>query len=170
MMKASKAQVSDSTDCSANNICIGSNEKTYNTASSPREDDIFGRVSFKKENFVASLHGCSEKYDAILCLSVSKWIHLNWGDDGLITLFVKIWRLLRPGGIFVLEPQPWSSYNRNRQVSKTATLNFNNIILRPHVFREILLDKIGFRSAEIVTDSLSGTVAGFNRPIIAFTK
>lgn len=29
-------------------------------------------------------------------LSVTKWIHFNWGDDGLITLFVKIWRLLRP--------------------------------------------------------------------------
>jgi hypothetical protein len=27
---------------------------------------------------------------------VTKWIHLNWGDEGLITLFVKIWRLLRP--------------------------------------------------------------------------
>jgi hypothetical protein len=29
-------------------------------------------------------------------LSVTKWVHLNWGDDGLITLFSKIWGLLLP--------------------------------------------------------------------------
>ncbi|KAL9998540.1 putative RNA methyltransferase bin3, bin3-type S-adenosyl-L-methionine binding protein [Helianthus debilis subsp. tardiflorus] len=51
-------------------------------------------------------------------LSVSKWIHLNWGDEGLITLFSKVWRLLKPGGIFILEPQPWKSYVSNRQVSE----------------------------------------------------
>uniref|UniRef100_A0A453RPT0 RNA methyltransferase n=1 Tax=Aegilops tauschii subsp. strangulata TaxID=200361 RepID=A0A453RPT0_AEGTS len=51
-------------------------------------------------------------------LSVTKWIHLNWGDDGIITLFVKIWSLLRPGGIFIMEPQPWTSYRKNRLVSE----------------------------------------------------
>lgn len=29
-------------------------------------------------------------------LSVTKWVHLNWGDEGLITLFSKVWRLLLP--------------------------------------------------------------------------
>ena len=29
-------------------------------------------------------------------LSVTKWIHVNWGDDGLITLFAEIWKLLWP--------------------------------------------------------------------------
>ncbi|KAA3457815.1 putative RNA methyltransferase [Gossypium australe] len=36
-----------------------------------------------------------------LLLSVTKWIHLNWGDDGLITAFAKIWRLLRPNAYTV---------------------------------------------------------------------
>jgi 7SK snRNA methylphosphate capping enzyme len=53
-------------------------------------------------------------------LSVTKWVHLNWGDDGLITLFSKIWRLLQPGGIFVMEPQPWKSYENNRRVSEVC--------------------------------------------------
>lgn len=84
---------------------------------------------------------------SFLCsLSVTKWVHLNWGDDGLITLFSKIWRLLQPvtilwlnqvpiicfsyvqltvgfafqGGIFVMEPQPWKSYENNRRVSEVC--------------------------------------------------
>ncbi|KAF5467675.1 hypothetical protein F2P56_011906 [Juglans regia] len=56
-----------------------------------------------------------------ISLSVTKWIHLNWGDEGLITLFSKIWRLLHPqGGILVLEPQPWKSHVSNCQVSESS--------------------------------------------------
>ncbi|KAG7023603.1 putative RNA methyltransferase [Cucurbita argyrosperma subsp. argyrosperma] len=41
--------------------------------------------------------------NSLECLSVAKWIHLNWGDDGLITLFYKIWRLLHPIGFRTVE-------------------------------------------------------------------
>ncbi|KAK8961503.1 putative RNA methyltransferase [Platanthera guangdongensis] len=109
--------------------------------------DLLQRVSFRCENFVDNMRGGSVKYDTILCLSVTKWIHLNWGDDGLVTLFVKMWRLLKPGGVLLLEPQPWTSYKNNRQVSE-----------------------IGFRSADTITECLSGTVAGFDRPILVFQK
>ncbi|KAH7651733.1 7SK snRNA methylphosphate capping enzyme protein [Dioscorea alata] len=144
--------------------------KSVGGASLLEESSPLAKVSFECKNFVESLHGCYEKYDTILCLSVAKWIHLNWGDDGLITLFVKIWRFLRPGGILILEPQPWSSYKRNRLVSETAKVNFSKILFNPALFREILLDKVGFRSAEDVTDNLSGSISGFNRPITVFYK
>jgi len=103
-------------------------------------------------------------------LSVTKWVHLNWGDDGLITLFSKIWRLLQPGGIFVMEPQPWKSYENNRRVSETTAMNYRTIVLRPDRFQEILLDKIGFRTVEDLTSSLSGASKGFDRQILAFQK
>ncbi|KAK3122298.1 hypothetical protein QOZ80_8BG0667740 [Eleusine coracana subsp. coracana] len=119
---------------------------------------------------ISRLDGCSERYDTIMCLSVTKWIHLNWGDDGLITLFVKIWRLLRPGGLFIVEPQPWTSYKRNRLVSEVARENFNVICIYPEKFREILLDKVGFRSVEMIADRLVGTVTGFDRPIEVYRK
>jgi 7SK snRNA methylphosphate capping enzyme len=49
-------------------------------------------------------------YDTILCLSVTKWVHLNSGDAGLHALLQKVHALLVLGGRFIVEPQPWRSY------------------------------------------------------------
>ncbi|GAU11696.1 hypothetical protein TSUD_74470 [Trifolium subterraneum] len=74
------------------------------------------------------------------------------------------------GGIFVLEPQPWKSYESNRAASETTAANFRNIKFRPQEFQEILLDKIGFRTVEAITSDLTGSTTGFNRPILIFQK
>ncbi|KAK8592430.1 hypothetical protein V6N13_063008 [Hibiscus sabdariffa] len=142
------------------------NGSRHNSSGERNLSDI---VSFQQENFVRSRLP-DKQYDTILCLSVTKWIHLNWGDDGLITAFSKIWRLLRPGGVFILEPQPWNSYEKNRKVSETTASNYHDIKYRPDFFREMLLDKIGFRRVEDLTSELSGTKAGFNRSIFAYYK
>ncbi|CAK9329412.1 unnamed protein product [Citrullus colocynthis] len=139
--------------------------------SSSKEDDLHTVVSFKRQNFIFTHHPPDKHYDTILCLSVAKWVHLNWGDDGLITLFYKIWKLLHPGGILVLEPQPWKSYETNYSVSETTKMNFRNIRILPEQFQEILLDKIGFRTVEALTLGLSDSNSGgFNRPILVFKK
>jgi 7SK snRNA methylphosphate capping enzyme len=59
------------------------------------EYNLLERVSFETTNFL--------KYeiedncmDTILCLSITKWIHLNWGDKGLMQLFQKMFSTLRP--------------------------------------------------------------------------
>ena len=43
---------------------------------------------------------------------MTKWIHLNHGDAGLLSFFRKVLASLEPGGLFVLEPQPWESYKK----------------------------------------------------------
>ncbi|KAB1200581.1 putative RNA methyltransferase At5g51130 [Morella rubra] len=142
-LKASKLEVSRSADAMELSVTASPSKETKEISSPLMERDLFGRVSFQQENFVQSRWQPEKHYDTILCLSVTKWVHLNWGDEGLITLFSKVWRLLLPGGVFVLEPQPWKSYENNRLVSE-----------------------IGFRRVEDVTCSLSGSKTGFNRPIL----
>ncbi|KAE9464453.1 hypothetical protein C3L33_03618, partial [Rhododendron williamsianum] len=126
--------------------------------------DLSHIVTFQKGNFVKDWRPPEDS------LSVAKWIHLNWGDDGLIILFAKIWKLLEPGGILILEPQPWNSYYKNRLVSEMAQTNYHNIKIYPEGFQEVLLDKIGFRMVENISSRLSGSKSGFDRPILAFWK
>ncbi|AET05230.1 putative RNA methyltransferase bin3, bin3-type S-adenosyl-L-methionine binding protein [Medicago truncatula] len=171
--KVSKLKDNSHTDHSENSATVSSNVNTKEISKEPsslKQIDLVNIVSFERENFVHCRHPPGKHYDTILCLSVSKWIHLNWGDDGLITLFAETWKLLRPGGIFVLEPQPWKSYESNRNASEITAANYRNIKFRPEEFQEILLDKIGFRTVEAITSDLTGSTTGFNRPILIFQK
>ncbi|XP_023516348.1 probable RNA methyltransferase At5g51130 isoform X3 [Cucurbita pepo subsp. pepo] len=83
--------------------------------SSSKEHDLHTDVSFQQQNFIFSQYPPEKHYDTILCLSVAKRIHQNWGDVG--------WRLLPPGsrqgGILVLEPQPLKSHEANYSVSES---------------------------------------------------
>ena len=53
----------------------------------------------------------------ILALSITKWIHLNWGDVGIKRFFQKVYHHLRPGGRFILESQPFSSYSKKKKLT-----------------------------------------------------
>lgn len=44
----------------------------------------------------------SMKFGLVLCLSVTKWIHLHHGDEGIMRLFRNVTSVLEEGGIFVL--------------------------------------------------------------------
>jgi hypothetical protein len=50
-------------------------------------------------------------------MSVTKWIHLNWGDEGVMKLFRRVYELLEDDGIFIVEPQPWKSYKKKYAIS-----------------------------------------------------
>jgi len=111
-------------------------------------------------------------FDTILCLSTSKWVHLNWGDAGLMRLFRRVHAALRPGGRFLLEPQPWSSYRKKASLTPAILGNYHAIQLRPTQFERCLLDEVGFvNCTPLDVDYSGGQSDGFKRrPLWLLTK
>ena len=113
------------------------------------------------------------RFDVVCCFSTSKWIHLNWGDEGLQRLFVRAHACLRPGGLFLLEPQPWSSYRKRAGLTPLIKRNYETIRLRPEGFCAYLTSEaVGFASARPI-EVAYGEEVGDNfrrRPLIVCEK
>lgn len=141
------------------------------TTSTPKfPENIF----FIESNYVLrsddELEEVIPEYDTILCLSVTKWVHLNWGDDGIMRLFKRAFRQLRPGGRFILESQGWPSYVKKKGITPETKANFESIRLRPEKFIEYLLSQeVGFVSSELIGTPQHPS-KGFQRPIYILSK
>jgi SAM-dependent methyltransferase len=86
------------------------------------------------------------RFDTIMCLSVTKWVHFNWGDDGVKRLFKQVYNALYPEGIFVLEPQPWRSY---RKVFKKPVCDFPSHCQLKAKFDRVAIDCSAFRRRQL---------------------
>uniref|UniRef100_A0A1E1X5J9 RNA methyltransferase n=1 Tax=Amblyomma aureolatum TaxID=187763 RepID=A0A1E1X5J9_9ACAR len=131
-------------------------------------------VFFVEGNYIveneAQLEAQQEEFDMILCLSLTKWVHLNWGDEGVQLLFKRMYRQLRPGGRMLLEAQPFHSYAKKKKLTETTYKHYHAISLRPEQFNEYLLSpEVGFATCELV-DTPSHASKGFQRPLYLFTK
>ncbi|KAK2886037.1 hypothetical protein Q8A67_016874 [Cirrhinus molitorella] len=140
----------------------------------PHVPGVFpSNIHFLKGDYVpdseeAAVSQCAE-YDVILCLSLTKWVHLNYGDTGIQRLFQRIYRHLLPGGVLILEPQPWSSYSRRKRLTEVTYRNYRSIRLKPDQFSSFLTTDVGFSSYELIGTPHSGP-NGLQRSIYLFHK
>uniref|UniRef100_A0A8C4DNW7 RNA methyltransferase n=1 Tax=Dicentrarchus labrax TaxID=13489 RepID=A0A8C4DNW7_DICLA len=141
--------------------------------STTRPGEFPANVSFIKANYVLDndnlLLTQRPEYDVVMCLSVTKWVHLNWGDSGLKRLFKRVYRHLRPGGMFILEPQPWESYVRRKKLTDNISKNFHSIRLKPEQFPSYLTTEVGFTSFEYL-GTPKCSIRGFQRAVYLFHK
>jgi len=126
---------------------------------------------FMCESFVDTKFPTAPLYDVVMCLSVTKWIHFNWGDEGVKALFAKAFAFLRPGGVFILEPQPWKSYKAKYAWKEEWKKNYHAIELKPGLFKHHLIGEVGFESYDLLSTGLDGS-EGFKqkREVYAFRK
>lgn len=130
-------------------------------------------VSFVQGNYVLDsdllLSAEQAQFDVILCLSVTKWFHLNFGDAGIKRVFKRMFAQLRDGGILILEPQGWQSYRKKRNLTESIWRNYQSVEFFPHHFTQYLLSEIGFTKCETLGSPLHPS-KGFQRQIKMFTK
>jgi 7SK snRNA methylphosphate capping enzyme len=77
---------------------------------------------FRRENFVDTADA-DASYSVIMCLSTTKWIHFNWGDEGIKRLFKRVFNSLAPGGVFILEAQVKSPAQNTNHFLFRCSLN-----------------------------------------------
>ncbi|KAK3907242.1 putative RNA methyltransferase, partial [Frankliniella fusca] len=99
------------------------------------------------EVFKEHLSKCRGQFDVIFCFSVTMWIHLNHGDDGLKRFLQDISDMAK---IIVIEPQPWKCYKsavkRLKRCHKTFPF-FEKLTIRDQVeqfIEEFLLKTCSF--------------------------
>jgi 7SK snRNA methylphosphate capping enzyme len=160
-----------------------SQASTLPPTANPRQEEVGGEgqdaavdqgylwsMEFRSGEFVHSdlEERRKQKYGVVLCLSVLKWIHFHQGDDGVRQLFDKIFNLLEPGGIFVMEPQSWKSYQKKKDLTPHIKATVASIKLKPALFPEVLERDYGFEKLD--TLSPPKATEGFDRPLMLFRK
>ncbi|CAD5234174.1 unnamed protein product [Bursaphelenchus xylophilus] len=131
-------------------------------------------VWFRQENYVLTddslLDTVKPEYDVILAFGITKWIHLNSGDQGLKRFFKRVFRQLKQGGLFILEPQSSTGYKKDSKINEKIEENYKNIKMWPEHFKDYLTSEVvGFANCDFLETPLVSAY-GCDAPILLLYK
>ncbi|GAA6043998.1 hypothetical protein JCM8097_000184 [Rhodosporidiobolus ruineniae] len=127
----------------------------------PRLEFVAG--NFMEEGWFAT-HPGGRSFDLVSLFSVTKWLHLHHGDDGMLRLFASLYTLLPVGGAVIIEPQEWENYKRAAKKNKDLREVFKAIKLRPPFEDEM-------RAAGFTLETrIEREEGGFSRPLLVWRK
>lgn len=131
-------------------------------------DNVSNSKAFPAFHITQVAQSDTAQYDAILALSLTKWIHMHMHDVGLRRFFARLAACLAPGGYLLLEPQPWKSYEQaRREVSTEVRVNGRTLQLRPEDFDWLLCCELGLLGPHVLARQGQ---AGFSRDLLAYRK
>ena len=154
------------------------NELDYFPQSCPREHgtlpyqtfdtafELKTSIKFRCSDFIQEPLHPDIKYDVVMAMSITKWIHLEYGDAGIRLFFTKCYQSLRNGGVFILEPQAFETYKKKIKLDKGLQETYASLSLRPNDFQTIL-EETGFKLLYSTGEDAS---SGFKRPIYIYQK
>ncbi|KAG7201337.1 hypothetical protein KM043_004107 [Ampulex compressa] len=133
-------------------------------AENPRPDRmIFERLDFLSQDCDRILHEHLEqfqksRFDVVFCFSITMWIHLNHGDEGLVEFLRKACSLAE---LIVIEPQPWRCYrNASRRLRRANAEEFPRLKTLKYTgepsshIENILTEFCNFRKVAVTGDNV----------------
>jgi len=129
------------------------------------------RIIFRAMNILDPADSYRNKrYDTIFCLNLTKYIHLNFGDAGLWSLFHNTFELLNVGGFFVLQAQSTKSYKKFKSFAPVLGENFEELEIVPENLPALLTSKFSYKLISTVEVSLSKNKSKPPKAIFIFGK
>ena len=136
----------------------------------PKTSHAFpGNVEFRLGDWIHEPMPANDedRFDVLLALSITKWIHLHGGDGGIKYFFQKCIASLKPGGKLIVEPQPFETYEKRAHLTTKMLQHYNRIRFKPEQFVNHLVQN---GLVHLKTVYPEQKTKGFQRPIHVLEK
>lgn len=95
------------------------------------------------------------QFDVVCCFSITMWIHLNNGDDGLMRFLELVAQISE---ILIIEPQPWKCYQKAvRRMNRAGAQNtfplYKSLTIRNDVENHIKIHLMNNKQLHVIFES-----------------